>query len=745
MKRKPKSPKKKSSRKSPPKKETKEKKVIENLIKVIEQNVSGKSYSPLREKELFLKLQLPEQHASTFKQAVHIGAKRGLFKKEGGRIKPTMVSGEVVTGVLRVHPRGFGFLQPDPSGALLEDVFVPKQLTMNAVDGDQVEVLVNPESFSDRGPEGRVLAILQRARRHLAGTVIGSQGKKAALVYAPLLGKGSKVVVELGSDEEVRIGDRIVLEVKEWGDKDSETTATLQHIIGHISDPSCDIAAAVEEFGLNDRFPFEVTKEASSFGDEVSQEDMKGREDLQKEVCFTIDPDTAKDFDDAVGLTKDKKGHYHLSVHIADVSHYVRPGSALEKEALKRANSVYFPGKVLPMLPEVLSNQLCSLRPRTPRLAVSVLMELDTEGKLVEYSICRSVIKSRIRMTYGDAKEILDGEKKSPYSKALWLMVELCEKLKKVRSGRGSIEFAMPELVIRVDEKGMPTGTEIVEYDITHQMIEEFMLKANEVVATHLDQEGKSLAYRIHDEPAEENIREFATLARTFGYPVADLPTIEDLQNLFDEAKNSPHGQYLSQSFIRRLKMANYSPHNIGHYGLALTHYCHFTSPIRRYADLLVHRVLFGDEAELDEVERISLHCSDQERIAAKAESSVVYLKKLRLVKDQSERKEKRDFEAVVTKMKPFGFYFEVIDFDIEGFFHVSDLAEDFYTYDEAKMQLVGKRSKKRYQPGTPITLYLVDVDLALQEIQWDLIEEGTGEVSRSPKKPKRRKVKRKR
>ena len=340
--------------------------------------------------------------------------------------------------------------------------------------------------------------------------------------------------------------------------------------IGHISDPSCDVAGAIEEYELGAEFSKNALEEAMEYGNQVTAKDLKNREDLRSLSCFTIDPDTAKDYDDALSLTIDKSGEFHLGVHIADVSHYVKPGTALDREASERCNSVYFPGSVLPMLPHELSSHLCSLKQDVNRLTISVLMVLDRDGSLRDYRICRSVIKSQKRFTYREAKEVLDGKKKSKFGATLEEMVKLCFLLKKKRTARGSIEFSLPDLSMELTEGGSVKKFELIEYDITHQLVEEFMLLANEVVATHLSKNGKPLTYRVHDQPSPENIRDFSLTASMMGFPLPAAPTSEQLQHLFDMAQKTPFGQFLATSFIRSMKLASYSTENIGHYGLGL-------------------------------------------------------------------------------------------------------------------------------------------------------------------------------
>jgi ribonuclease R len=701
-----------------------EDKLTTNLTRVVQQFIQGKGYTPLSFAELMTRLGFPPQHKDTVKAILAELIKEGTLELANGRYTLRRKGQEIVTGILRVHPRGFGFLQPENTRMYDEDIFIPKHLTMNAVDGDTVEVAVNTESVSEKGPEGKVISILERGRTHIAGIVKKIELDGDIIAYVPLLGTSKRVIVQAANDLTLRAGDRIVMEVIDWGSKETEATAKLSHIMGHIEDPSCDIPAAIEEYELRADFPSRVVQEAEAFGSKVSAKDLKGREDLRNIECFTIDPDTAKDFDDAVSLTKDSAGNYHLGVHIADVSHYVRPDSALDVEARKRCNSTYFPGFALPMLPRELSDNLCSLKANVIRLTSSVFVDFDPMGNMMNYRIARTYIKSARRFTYREAFDVIEGRKKNPHAKTLHLMVELCKLLKRKRYERGSIEFSLPELVVVVDEKGEPVKTDYVAYDITHQMIEEFMLKANEIVAWHLSNQGKDITYRVHDEPAEENMRDFAVLAGAFGFRLSDKPTSAELQKMFDKALDTPFGPYLATSFIRRMRLAVYSPENIGHYGLGLTHYCHFTSPIRRYVDLVVHRILFGQEGDREDLHHIATLCSEQERISARAESSVVLLKKLRLLKKFYDADPAREFEAVVTRIKPFGLTFEVLDLMLEGFLHVSELEEDYFIYDEARMNLRGRSTGKLYAPGQRIKVSLKSVDFILAESEWFLITE---------------------
>jgi ribonuclease R len=719
----------------------KEKRLFQNILKTLQQFVQGKAFTSMTAEDICQKLQLPPQHQVLCRKALETLVEQNILQFSGNLYRPKKPSAEIISGLLHAHTRGFGFVRPDDPTLYAQDIFIPKQFMHTAVDGDKVEVEVNTDVISEKGPEGKISAILSRSRTHVAGIIQSIEQGGKIYAYVPLLGSSQKVIVQPSEEYALRVGDRLIMQVVNWGAKGSndrnsnETLCIVTHYLGHISDPSCDIKAAIEEFELNSDFSHNVLQEALSVGSRVSPKDLRGREDLRKLTCFTIDPDTAKDFDDAISLHKDAEGVYHLGVHIADVSHYVRPGTALDAEAAKRCNSTYFPRYCLPMLPKELSDNLCSLKPLVNRLTASVFIDFDPEGNRIQYRISRTIIRSAKRFTYKEAKAVLEGKKRSPYLPHLQLMVELCHLLKRKRYERGSVEFSIPEVVVCVDDKGAPQGTEYIEYDITHQLVEEFMLKANETVAFHLSEQGKNLTYRVHEEPSEENLKDFSLLAAAFGFHLSQKPTPMEIQKLFDEAIETAYGPYLATSYIRRMRLAAYSAENIGHYGLGLTHYCHFTSPIRRYVDLVVHRILFGDQDDRITLERIALQCSDQERISSKAESSVVLLKKLRLLEKSLKQEPRKEYSAIITRVKPFGIFFEIVDLMVEGFLHVSELDDDYYVFKEGSMRLEGVRTHKGFSPGESVNVLLKSVDLIFLETTWEYLREKKQKKRKGPKR----------
>lgn len=644
---------------------------------------------------------------------------------------------EMMTGILRMHPKGFGFVIPDNPSIEPQDVFIPKHLTAHAVDGDHVEVAINRSVFSEKGPEGKITTILKRARKHIAG-IIRQILPGEITAFCPLLGASKPVKITPDTETTVNIGDRVCLEVISWGTEKTPTFGKITEIIGNINDPSCDIPAAIEEFNLSSTFPKNVIAQAKAFAKKVPKKDLASRMDLTGLETFTIDPDTAKDFDDALSLSLDKEGNYHLAVHIADVAHYVKPETPLDIEAASRSNSTYFPGTCVPMLPEELSNELCSLKEGVIRLTVSVLIAFNYRGEVLKQSVVRSFIKSQKRFTYFEAKDVLDGKKKSRHAPTLHLMVKLCHLLKIQRHTRGSIDFSLPEVVLLVDPQGVPTGFKHIPYDITHQLVEEFMLKANEVVAKELTARGKDLIFRIHESPSKENFEDFFNLARSFGFFLPASPESKDLQNLFAAAKNTPFIGQLSVAFIRSMKLAQYSPDNIGHFGLALEHYCHFTSPIRRYSDLIIERLLFNEEPEEIDLEATALRCSEQERISFKAEMSVKTLKKLRLLKSYFEKEPNRIYNATVSKIKSFGIYLEVSDVYLEGFLHISELDNDYFIFNPERNILVGKSTGKTYSIGEALQVTLEAIDLIGLESKWQLVT-AHKRTSQTSKRRKRR------
>ena len=684
------------------------------------QLLSDEDYTPLDEKGLFAALEIPKKFHTICRQVLtdliqneQITIKKNLFS-----LKQASPPSNIMVGVLHTHPRGFGFVKVDASYNI-PDLFIPKDQVGGAIDGDLVEVELFPGRRSDRGPEGKIRAILKTKHKILAGVVceIGPFPH----CFLPLLGVAKLIEVVCPPKVKLAMGDRILVELLPQQDKKENPKGKFLDRIGNIENPTLDVPAAIAEFALPAMFPKEVIAEAESFGREVKPSEGKERIDFTQEVSITIDPTTARDFDDALSLRREENGDYSLAVHIADVAHYVEPGSALDEEAFTRANSTYFPGYCVPMLPEALSNELCSLKPDVIRLTMTVLMFFDSEGNLKASAIERTRIKSVKRFTYEEAKLVLDGQLESPHKALLELMVELCLLLKKKRIERGSVDLAMPDISVEVDEHGAPVGMRKSEYDITHQLVEEFMLKANEMVATHLDKRG-ALIFRIHEEPSQEDLSGFCDYVRMLGFALPKTPSLKEIQQVFELAQSHPSAYQIATKYIRTMKMACYSPENVGHFGLSLSHYCHFTSPIRRYSDLIIQRLLFDSSAEDFDLEEISQHVSDRERVSMRAEGHVKLLKKFRLLEKWHLEDRSISYKATIVGIKPMGLIFEIDDLFLEGYFHVSELEEDFFHYNERAALLQGERTGKQYRVGDWITVNLVSLDLILLKARWSLV-----------------------
>ena len=641
----------------------------------------------------------------------------------------TVHSQATVQGTIHVHAKGFAFVSPDNDTKYPQDIFIPKHLKGSAVDGDRVEVSISTHTKGDKGPEGQVQSIIKRGKDLFVGIIWMIPDKQTYLLYIPCLGKSRPALIQKSPKAMYKIGERLVVKVTDWGNEKKPLMCKVVEKIGKIQHAHTDIPAALKEFGIRKEFSEQVIDQVRMFSKKVTKKDLKGRKDFTHLETFTIDPETARDFDDALSLSEDAQGHFHLIVHIADVSHYVQEGTPLDEEAKHRSNSTYFPGTCIPMLPEALSNDLCSLKENVIRLTISVMIELSQEGTVLNYQIVRGFMKSQKRYTYQEAKDILDQKGQSPHYKTLKRMEKLCGLLKKKRFERGSIDLALSDVVIQVDQKGNPTGYQIVAYDITHQLVEEFMLKANELVAEEFTKRGQKSVFRIHDSPTEQNLAPFYDLAQSLGFSFSQKKDFSEIQKVFDLAKKTPYTEQLSVAYIRSMKLAIYSRENVGHYGLALENYCHFTSPIRRYSDLIVHRLLFSKIHQTDgaALDKIAKECSEKERLSFKAEIAIITMKKLRLLKKYQEKEPDRVYSGIVTKVKPFGVFFEVAPLQSEGFLHISDLNDDYYIYQNAA--LIGQNSCKQYKMGSPLDLRLEEVNLILMETKWTLTH---------PKKKKR-------
>ncbi len=667
-----------------------------------------------------------------------------------------------LSGIFHASQRGFGFMLPGPDvegeyeDGEKRDIFIPGNSTGGAWHGDRV--LVRLKGFDRKGrQEGEVIKILERSGKELVGTL---EQRGTHYFLHPSDAKFPDIEIGWKDTSDAVPGDLVMVSVTSYGDKVSMPQGTVTARLGESGTMAAAIAAVLHENGVADEFPPDVISEAEGIPQEVT--DIRGRLDLRDKLIFTIDGDDAKDFDDAVSLEPLENGHYLLGVHIADVSNYVRPGSRLDEEAFKRGTSVYFPGYVVPMLPFALSNGICSLNPDVDRFTFSALMEMDKDGRRHNTRFAQSVIRSKARMTYKKSNLILAGDEtlRNEYAfltGTLEKMNALALTLHKRRVERGALELEIPEAQITVDEEGNPIGISCRERGESERLIEEFMLQANEAVAEFMCRRGDPTVYRIHENPDPDKLYVFAQFARPFGYRI-DPGRADDtfqLQAVLRSSKNDPRQRILPMLLLRSLARAKYAADCIGHYGLKAKFYLHFTSPIRRYPDLVAHRMLrkalSGEEFTAADRETCVESASQSTAREIAADNCERDIDKL-FIAAYMKQFIGQEFDAEVAGLQQFG-VFVALENGCEGLIHIDLLEGDFYEYDERHMILQGKHTGKRYTIGMPLKVRLIaaseltgQVDFALAETDLSLLEyrERTAEArKKKTREPKNREVRR--
>ncbi|ETF40605.1 hypothetical protein CpecA_0499 [Chlamydia pecorum IPTaLE] len=666
-------------------------------------------------------------------------AEKRRYKKSSSRI--------LIPGTLFVHPKKrFGFVSPDHPEAHPYDIFIPERDLKRALDGDQVLVSIPSSSTHKEKIRGSITSVLSRGKATLVGTITALDSPLKAKVFISSFGE-TPIAAKLLPGRTYKIGDRVLLRTPPWTQKPAAKEPLpleMKEFIGNINNAKADFSTIKAEYNLEEEFPEEALQEASQFSQKHITQTLRTRKDLRDLLCFTIDSVTAKDFDDAVSLTYDNNNNYILGVHIADVSHYVTPHSHLDKEAEKRCNSVYFPGKVIPMLPSALSDNLCSLKPNVDRLAVSVFMTFSKNGNLSDYQIFRSVIRSKYRMTYDEVDNILEKKQTHPISKTLHAMKSLSKKLADIREQRGCIRFVLPSYTMSLDNLQEPVALVENHQTDSHKLIEEFMLKANEIIAYHISHQGITLPFRIHEPPNDDNLISFQEIAKSMGFDITLTPTQEpDYQYLLQTTTSGhPLEQVVHSQFVRSMKTASYSIENKGHYGLKLDYYTHFTSPIRRYIDLIVHRLLFNPMA-IDEtrLELIVRSCSTQERITAKAESAFESIKKARFLSKFLQEQPNSVYPAYIITYSSEGLTFTVPEFYHEGFIPTAQLPKEYTLKKKTPIDSLPSHLK----PGASLKVKLASVNLLTQEIIWTPVSNRSEtpktkeKKKRLPRKPKKK------
>ncbi|RHR13419.1 ribonuclease R [Firmicutes bacterium AM29-6AC] len=697
--------------------------------------MESEGYVPIKRRDMRAMLSVPQEDREKFENLINelIAEGRVFETKKGKLASPKDL--QMATGTFIGHARGFGFVTPDAGG---EDIFIPASETMGAMQKDRVLYKMLHKAEKGKKADGVIVRILERGQQRIVGTFeAGSKG------YGFVVADDKKIAKDIFISREntkgAVTGHKVVVEITDYGEDRRNPEGKVIEILGHINDPGVDILSVIRRYELAVEFPEEVYAEIEHLGTEVAEADKKGREDLRDLLTITIDGADAKDLDDAVSLKRLGNGNFELGVHIADVSHYVRENTALDKEAYARGTSVYLVDRLIPMLPHKLSNGICSLNPHVDRLALSCLMEVNGRGEVVSHRILESVINSDYRMTYTAVREILeDGtpallEQYAEILPMLEDMEELRQILGEKRRKRGSVNFDLPESKIILDENGKPIDIKPYEKSIATNMIEEFMLVCNETIAENSFWQEMPFMYRSHQEPDEDKLEKMEQFLRGFGYYLRKKDGEihpRELQKVLQKAEETDEERIITRMVLRSMMQARYTAENGGHFGLAAKYYCHFTSPIRRYPDLEIHRMIKKMlHGELDEKASVyyrrkmpdwAKHCSKQERVAEDAERDTDALKKVEFMED----KVGQIYEGIISGVTNWGIYVELPN-TIEGMVALSQMDDDYYEFDEKKMLVFGKRTKKSYRLGDKVVVSVAKVDRMMGTIDFAFAEEN--------------------
>ncbi|MFL6504638.1 MAG: ribonuclease R [Candidatus Udaeobacter sp.] len=735
-----------------------ETKIREQILALL----SRKDYRPLNKNEIAKKVGVSGGARVALRKTLRDLERAGEIARIRKDCYVLPAEADLVTGKLSVHPVGYGFLTSEKSGEA--DVFIAAENVGTAMHGDRVVARLSPEAPAGRikgRREGRVIRILERAHDTVVGTLQRSRNfyyvvpDDPRFVHDIYVGPPAGQPQDRRSETAAAVGDKVVVRLEDWQSRHVNPEGEIIEVLGPASAPGVDVLSIIRKYHLPTNFPTDVLEQAEGIPETVDAQQIAGREDLRNQFIVTIDPDDARDFDDAINVEKLGNGGWQLGVHIADVAAYVEPGSALDREARLRGNSVYLPDRVIPMLPERLSNGVCSLKPKVDRLTHSVFIQFDKRGVVKSARFAQSVIRSAHRLTYKEAYAILTSPPRNQLGERLHLAWELAALLRRKRFEHGALELDFPEVKVRVDEHGKPVQLERVENDQSHQLIEEFMLVANEAVARELKKRAIPTVYRVHENPDPEKLAEYREFALSFGYRVGDLMHRAELQRLLAELSGKPEEQALKVGLLKSLKRARYDPLPLGHYGLAKTNYLHFTSPIRRYADLVVHRGLGRDAAlrrpdgaarrpyhlGIAEIASIAEHISATERNAADAEIDAAQMKKLEFFQQQLAGRNPQIFSAAVVDVRNYGLLVELPDALITGLIHVSSLTDDFYVFEPARHQLIGRRSRKRFKAGDKLSVFVARVDVFKRQVDFAIAPstERSKTIPRSKRSSKNR------
>ena len=702
----------------------------ENIIELMEKKV----YKPMLKEELALQFGLEGKEIAIFYNVLEDMEKEGVIIKTRNERYGLVEKMNLVVGKIEGNEKGFGFLIPDDKTK--EDIFIPAEDMNGALHGDRVILRIISRGAPGKKEEGEVIRILERTNDTIVGTFESS--KNFGFVIPDDTRLAYDIFVSKSDINGAKTNQKVVVEITRWPEKRRNPEGKIVEILGYVGEKGTDILSIIKQFKLPEEFPQKVQIQANSIEQTVPQEEIEKRVDLRELNTFTIDGADAKDLDDAVSIEKLSNGNYKLGVHIADVSHYVKERTALDKEAYKRGNSVYLVDRVIPMLPKELSNGICSLNPDKDRLTLSVLMEIDKSGNVVDHEIVEGVIKSKARLVYEDVSDLLEKDdekalrKLEGVSEDLRMMEELCHILYEKRERRGSIDFDFPEAMIILDEDGIPVDIVKEDRRIANRMIEEFMLVCNETIAEHFYWADVPFLYRIHEEPDMERIEEFNKFIHNFGYVIKGSQEVhpKELQLLTKEVKGKKEETLINTLLLRSLKKARYSSEEDIHFGLAAKYYSHFTAPIRRYPDLQIHRIVksyISGRLNSDEQDRLNVllpkvadHTSITERTAEEAEREVEDLKKAEYMSTRIGN----SYEGIISSLTHFGMYVQ-LDNTIEGLVHFSNMIDDYYYFDEDKYYIIGEHTNKIYRLGDTVNITVINTDLVKRNIDFMLVPES--------------------
>lgn len=696
----------------------------------------------MKVKELARALNIPQGEYRQFRAIIRDLLKSGdLVRLKRNRIGLASEL-EVMVGKISITKSGVGFLLREPEQ---EDIYIPASHLLTALDGDTV--MIRLTGSTNGRPSGTVIKIVKRVDRNIVG--VFRRTRHFCYVVPDFAGHRHNILIPPEAVEGARDGEKVVAKVTWWEDPNLDPEGRISERIGFPGEPGVDMLTIIKSYELPEEFPPEVLQEVETAAAMPSPSDLGGRTDLTRECVYTVDPSDAKDHDDAISVTRRARG-YRLGVHIADVAYFVRADSALDREAFERGNSVYLPGMVIPMLPEALSNDTCSLKPNRRRLAHSVIIDLDRKGKVLSWKIRDTIIKSRAKLSYEEVQKFFDGEKASArvqrVADNLVVARELALLLSERRFAEGSLDFDLPEAKIILNDRG-----EVIELGNrvrleSHRLIEEFMLAANRAVALDVFRMGQQFLYRVHGRPDLEKLESFSHMMSRLGHHFPVSPQIKpaDFARFLERVKDKPEADFINELMLRSMQKAVYQRENIGHFGLAFSHYTHFTSPIRRYPDLVVHRLMRALREKgryrpefarrlSTVIDSVGRHCSETERIAEAAEREAVRVKQVAYMA----RHVGDEYDGVVTGVTRYGFFVRLDNMGAEGLVRVSTIDDDYYRFDEQRYSLIGRRSGRKFRLGDRVHVGVLKVDRTRNEVDLYLPEvlRKRGKAMRSGKR----------